>query len=282
MGRMAALDAGYDIQARAASRSTASAARASPRSTSPRRRSCPAWKTGDRRRHRDDVATRPPPIRMARRPDGRRQPAPARQHPQSHQGVCADAIATLEGITRQAVDAARSASASSAPPGHRREATSRRASCRFTTRTAHWRWTTRNSRVRRRRSKASPALKPVFDGTWPMPVDDTGQDLRQPDPRKYPDIEASTTCTMPATRRAWSTARPPCCSPRRSYAKKHGLKPRARIVAMANIGDCPTLMLNAPVPAARKVLDQGRPEDRRHRPVRDQRGLRGRRREVHP
>ena len=38
------------------------------------------------------------------------------------------------------------------------------------------------------------------------------------------------------------------------YAKAHGLKPRARVVAMANIGDCPTLMLNAPVPAASKVL----------------------------
>ena len=39
-----------------------------------------------------------------------------------------------------------------------------------------------------------------------------------------------------------------------AYAKAKGLKPRARIVAMANVGDCPTLMLNAPVPAARKVL----------------------------
>jgi acetyl-CoA C-acetyltransferase len=36
--------------------------------------------------------------------------------------------------------------------------------------------------------------------------------------------------------------------------KAHGLKPRARVVAMANMGDSPTLMLNAPVPAARKVL----------------------------
>ena len=40
----------------------------------------------------------------------------------------------------------------------------------------------------------------------------------------------------------------------KDYADKRGLKPRARIVATANIGDCPTLMLNAPVPAARKVL----------------------------
>jgi acetyl-CoA C-acetyltransferase len=32
--------------------------------------------------------------------------------------------------------------------------------------------------------------------------------------------------------------------------------PRARVVATANMGDCPTLMLNAPVPAAKKVLDK--------------------------
>jgi GMP synthase-like glutamine amidotransferase len=40
----------------------------------------------------------------------------------------------------------------------------------------------------------------------------------------------------------------------KAYADKNGLKPRARIIAMANMGDCPTLMLNAPVPAARKAL----------------------------
>ena len=38
------------------------------------------------------------------------------------------------------------------------------------------------------------------------------------------------------------------------YARAHGLKPRARVIATANIGDDPTLMLNAPVPAARKIL----------------------------
>jgi len=33
------------------------------------------------------------------------------------------------------------------------------------------------------------------------------------------------------------------------------MKPRARVVAMTEIGDDPTLMLNAPVPAAKKVLE---------------------------
>src|SRR3546814_18372223 len=42
----------------------------------------------------------------------------------------------------------------------------------------------------------------------------------------------------------------------KDYADRHGLKPRGRIVAYANIGDDPTLMLNAPVPAAKKVLEK--------------------------
>jgi acetyl-CoA C-acetyltransferase len=41
-----------------------------------------------------------------------------------------------------------------------------------------------------------------------------------------------------------------------NYVEKSGAKPRARIKAFANIGDCPTLMLNAPVPAAKKVLEK--------------------------
>ena len=40
------------------------------------------------------------------------------------------------------------------------------------------------------------------------------------------------------------------------YATSHGLTPRARVVATANMGDDPTLMLNAPVPATRKVLEK--------------------------
>jgi acetyl-CoA C-acetyltransferase len=39
-----------------------------------------------------------------------------------------------------------------------------------------------------------------------------------------------------------------------AYAKAHGLKPRARIKAMANMGHAPEYILNAPVNAAKKVL----------------------------
>ena len=40
------------------------------------------------------------------------------------------------------------------------------------------------------------------------------------------------------------------------YAKANGLKARAKVKAIANMGDSPTLMLNAPVPAAKKVLEK--------------------------
>ena len=38
------------------------------------------------------------------------------------------------------------------------------------------------------------------------------------------------------------------------YARSHGMKPRARIVATATAGDEPIIMLTAPVPATKKVL----------------------------
>ena len=79
-------------------------------------------------------------------------------------------------------------------------------------------------------------------------------DLSRADPAGLSRPRRSSTSITPAIRRAWSTAPARVLLASPDYAKKHGLKPRARVVAMANMGDCPTLMLNAPVPAARKVL----------------------------
>jgi acetyl-CoA C-acetyltransferase len=42
------------------------------------------------------------------------------------------------------------------------------------------------------------------------------------------------------------------------YARAHGLKPRARVRSIAVAGDSPEIMLNAPVPAARKALAKAR------------------------
>jgi acetyl-CoA C-acetyltransferase len=40
------------------------------------------------------------------------------------------------------------------------------------------------------------------------------------------------------------------------YVQTSGLTPRARVVACGNMGDDPTLMLNAPVPSTRKILQR--------------------------
>ena len=57
-------------------------------------------------------------------------------------------------------------------------------------------------------------------------------------------------------------------------AKELGLTPRARFHTFALAGVDPIIMLTGPIPATHKVLERVRPDDRRHRPRRDQRGLR--------
>ena len=73
--------------------------------------------------------------------------------------------------------------------------------------------------------------------------------------RKYPDVDIehvhhagnSSGVVDGSAAILWASA---------EYARANGLTPRARVVATANMGDCPTLMLNAPVPAAKKVLQK--------------------------
>src|SRR5258708_7761419 len=173
-------------------------------------------------------------------------------HPQSHQGVCADAIATMEGISRQDVDA----------PGLERP---KRAGAALTG--GHF----KKSLVPVYREDGSLALdreeyprpqttmealsqlKAAFPAIADYALDDKGTTYRKLILDKYPDLDiqfmhhAGNSSGVVDGAAAILLASP-------AYAKKHGLKPRARVVATANMGDSPTLMLNAPVPATRKVL----------------------------
>ena len=174
-------------------------------------------------------------------------------HPQSHQGVCADAIATLEGIPRTALDA--------------HAAESQRRAARAI-----------------EEGRFDKSLIPVYnlDGTialdreefprpgttaeslanlkpsFPAVADYRHEDnptFRELMAQKFPDLEIehvhhagnSSGVVDGAAAILMASA---------EYSQAHGLKPRARIVATANMGDDPTLMLNAPVPAARKVLER--------------------------
>jgi len=173
-------------------------------------------------------------------------------HPQSHQGVCADAIATMEGFSRADLDAA-------GVESQRRAA--RAIENGWFSRSLVDVYKADGSLALNREEYPRPqttieslaGLKPAFEAMADMQVDEQGNTYRKLINQAYPDVDlqffhhAGNSSGVVDGSGAVLLASP-------EYAKKHGLKPRARVVAMANVGDCPTLMLNAPVPAARKVL----------------------------
>ena len=185
--------------------------------------------------------------------DGRRQSAPAREASAVASGRLRRRRRHARGHYAQATSTRSAWRAKSARPAPSRAAISTRAWFRFIARTAALRSTARNIRGRKPRSKGLPALKPAFTAVADYPLDDKGTTYRNLILQKYPDLDinfvhhAGNSSGVVDGSAAILLASP-------SYAKAHGLKPRARVVAMANMGDSPTLMLNAPVPAARKVL----------------------------
>jgi len=175
-------------------------------------------------------------------------------HPQTHQGICADAIATLEKIPRQALDEAGYISqqraaiaiaegrfAKSLIPVYKEDGTLA---------------LDREEYPRPQTTREGLAsLKAAFAAMADVPLDDKGMTYRSLILQAYPDLKiehvhhAGNSSGVVDGSAAVLLASP-------DYAKAHGLKPRARVVAMANMGDSPELMLNAPVPAARKVLEK--------------------------
>jgi len=173
-------------------------------------------------------------------------------HPQPHQGICADAIATLENIPREALDAlgvtsqqragraiAEGRFARSLVPVHRADGTlalERDELPRPTTTLADL-----------------AALKPAFEAMGNHPLDEAGTTYVSLVKQCYPTLairhvhHAGNSSGVADGAAALLLAAP-------DFARAHGMQPRARIVATANVGDSPTLMLNAPVPATRKVL----------------------------
>jgi acetyl-CoA C-acetyltransferase len=173
-------------------------------------------------------------------------------HPQTNQGVCADAIATMEGITRADVDALALESQ------RRADAAIKAGHFRKSLVPVH----NEDGSVALDReefprpqttAEGLAALKPSFEQLADVPLNADGLTFRSLILQKYPDLKiqhihhAGNSSGVVDGSAALLLASP-------DYAKAHGLKPRARVVATANQGDCPTLMLNAPVPAIKKVL----------------------------
>ncbi len=173
-------------------------------------------------------------------------------HPQSHQGVCGDAIAAMEGISREAVDALGLESQRRADVAIR-EGRFARSVVPVLNDDGSVALDREEFPRPQTTAEGLAGLKASFDGVADMSIQPDGETFRQSITRKYEGLEfhgvhhAGNSSGVVDGAAAILLASP-------EYAAKHNLKPRARIVATANAGDCPTLMLNAPVAAAKKVL----------------------------
>jgi len=174
------------------------------------------------------------------------------KHPQSHQGICADAIASMEGISRRDLDSlavvSQQRAAHAIANGHFKKSLVPVYKADGSLALDHEEFPRPQTTL-----EGLGELKPAFTAMADMPLDDKGTTYRSLINAKYPDVKiehfhhAGNSSGVVDGAGAVLLASP-------SYAKANGMKARARVVAMANVGDCPTLMLNAPVPAARKVL----------------------------
>ncbi|MDB5970146.1 MAG: acetyl-CoA acetyltransferase [Hydrocarboniphaga sp.] len=172
--------------------------------------------------------------------------------PQPHQGICGDLIATLEGFSRDDVDRLALESQRRADIAIR-EGRFKRALIPVyksdgTLALDHDEFPRPQTTL-----EGLSQLKPAFQALYEREMDELGTTYSQLVRQAYPDIKinhvhhAGNSSGVVDGAGAVIIASP-------EYARAHGLKPRARIRSLATVGDSPTLMLNAPVPAARKAL----------------------------
>lgn len=175
-------------------------------------------------------------------------------HPQSHQGVCADAIATLEGISREDVDKlalqSQQRAAHALANGHFDKGVVPVVDETGNTLLAQDEYPRAGTTL-----EGLSQLNPAFGQLADYPLDESGVSYRGLIQKTYPDLDidhihhAGNSSGIVDGAAAILLAS-------EDYVKKNNLTPRAKIVAMANLGHSPELMLNAPVDATKKVLDK--------------------------
>ena len=183
---------------------------------------------------------------------GTRNPRLQAKHPQSNQGVCADAIAAMEGITRAELEQLGVES--------QRRAGIALAEGRFARSTItvkdddgnvildHEEYPRPDTTL-----EGLAQLKPALEMFVDMPSAEGQKTYCQLINQVYPDVDIKPIHHVGISSGVVDGAAALLLTSK-DYAERNGLKPRGRIVCMAETGDCPTLMLNAPVPAAKKVL----------------------------
>jgi acetyl-CoA C-acetyltransferase len=173
-------------------------------------------------------------------------------HPQPHQGICADMIATLEGISRKEVDEigmeSQKRAAYALAHGHFDKSLVPVHHDDGSIALDHEEFPRPGTTL-----ETLAELKTVFDQYMDVPVDGTGETFRQLVARAYPDLEIHHVHHAGNSSGVVDGAAGLVLASE-DYIERSGLQPRARIVAMATTAGSPTLMLNEPGPAARKVL----------------------------
>ncbi|TAL04178.1 MAG: acetyl-CoA C-acyltransferase [Rhodospirillaceae bacterium] len=96
-------------------------------------------------------------------------------------------------------------------------------------------------------------LPPVYAALYDTPLDEAGTTLRHLVEQRHPGIEVKHVHHAGNSSGVVDGAGAVLLASS-DYARAQGLKPRARIRAVATAGDDPLMMLNAPVPATRKAL----------------------------
>ena len=174
------------------------------------------------------------------------------KHPQTNQGVAADAIAAIEGITREELEQFGLESQRRAGIAIKE---GRFAKSTITVRDDDGNVLLDHEEYPRPDTTAEQLanLKPAFEMFFNLPSQPGGLTYAELVKQVYPDVDLKPIHHAGISSGVVDGAAALLLASK-EYADKHGLKPRARIVATANVGDCPTLMLNAPVPAANKVL----------------------------
>ena len=173
-------------------------------------------------------------------------------HPQSHQGICGDAIATMEGISREALDALALKSQQNADRAIR-EGRFDKSIVPVVADDGTVILDKEEFPRPQTTAEGLAELQPSFVKIADVPLDEKGTTFRGLINQKYPELDIQHFHHAGNSSGVVDGAAAVLLSSK-DYAEKNGLKPRAKVVAMANMGDCPTLMLNAPVAAAHKVL----------------------------
>jgi acetyl-CoA C-acetyltransferase len=175
-------------------------------------------------------------------------------HPISHVGVAADAIAAMEGIGREELDAFGAES--------QRRAGVAMSEGRFD-RSIVLVLNDDGSVALDRDEFPRPQttaeslgqLKASFTAIADVAASPDGTTMRAMIQRKYPDLDWEPVHHAGTSSGVVDGSAALLLASAEGLAR-NGWTPRARIVTAINQGDCPTLILNAPVPAARKALER--------------------------